>query len=88
MSRPMGLLEQARDVDDMLSELKTEVDYRAVVRLAAGPSHTKLTDISTGSRNAADRLDLAEEHPDNLLFPSHLQDRGAHTEDARRASGE
>lgn len=34
MSRPMGLLEQGRDVDNMLSEIKVEGDYRAVVSLA------------------------------------------------------
>lgn len=34
MSRPMGLLEQGKDVDDMLSEIKIEGDYRAVVSLA------------------------------------------------------
>ena len=33
MSRPMGLLEQGKDVDDMLNEIQVEGDYRAVVSL-------------------------------------------------------
>ena len=31
MSRRMGFLEQGRDVDDMLHEIKVEGDYRAAV---------------------------------------------------------
>lgn len=34
MSRPMCLLEQGKYVDDMLAEIQTEGEYRAVVSLA------------------------------------------------------
>ena len=40
MSRPMGLLEQAKDVDDMLGELQVETDYRAIVN--STPQHLSL----------------------------------------------
>lgn len=33
MSRPMGLLEAGKDIDNMLSEIKFEADYRAAVSL-------------------------------------------------------
>lgn len=33
MSRPMGLLEQGRDVDNMLLDIQREGDYRAIVSI-------------------------------------------------------